>query len=583
MSVVSRRFQTWFLGFCLVGASLVGCKKDPKSSGGQTNTTKRRVPTSGQNGVANAGGPSTPIKMEQGWLPSLSLEKVAGDFKILVRMLREAKPAQKADTLALMLNNYKAVLNGKKLDPKKMSSIHRAQRARLHLRLARFYREAFQLSLTLQNEMFQKRLKRKAKLKLGKLFYFYYGRLLCLQRKFKEAKSILQVASEQSASSHKLRVQAWTAVCHKDPEAQAKGGKVLAGLKWDKEKKGLAEALLLQAYFGLKDKLAVPSLLSPRASMFHSIATGKAWKHNRNVMAAVVDKEDLKEADITTTLTYYDPAVAWFAQVHHAKAALSYLKLASEKDLFAPFYRGFANVLLGNNVQAIAAWKSFVKQPPKSFDWGYALFSSWVRLADFVSEAKLQIALAEHRSGNTKAAVQSLTSMFKEGYPTKVFAAYGLLKVGNKSQRKAAWDTIAGGVELARLWEPRLLKRYLKMKGSKKGAAAIEQFRLYKYAIRLLLMRASKAALQLGFSDKAVRWMELLHHKDKPYVIANDNQPAQILWTMRAYEMAGRWAVAGLFAARNKTVFPVLTQHWSTYGLLRIFRGMGNPRIPKGG
>ncbi|TNE44171.1 MAG: hypothetical protein EP343_30935 [Deltaproteobacteria bacterium] len=581
MSVVSGSVKTWCLGLCLVSAILLGCKKGNSNNGGKTTTRRGTKPT--QRGVANAGTPGVSVKMDKEWLNSLALESIAGDFNILVKMLREAKPPQKADTLALMLNRYKKVANGERLKPKKISPTHRALRARLHLRLARFYREAYSVSLRNQAEYLRRRLKRKGKLKLGQLFYFYYGRLLCLQGQYKEAASIFQVASEQTAASHKLRVKAWAAVCQKDSSARAKGASVLASTDWTKEPAGAAEALILKSFFGLSSKLKLPASLDARASMFQNIASQKPWKPNAKVMTAVVDNESIKEGEISTTFSYFDPVVAWAAKVYHANAALEYLALASKKDLFAPFFQGQAYALKNDDKNAIASWQLFLKQPPKAFDWGYVLYSSFVRLADFVSEAKLQVALAQHRLGQTKEAKQSLGALFEKGYPTKMFAAFGLLQVGDKAQRKAAWDAIAGGVELARFWEPRLLKRYLKLKGSKKGAAAIEQFRLYKYAVRLLLFRASQAALQLGFSDKAVRWMELLHHKDKPYVIANDNQPAQIVWTMRAYEMAGRWDVAGLFAARNKGTFPVLTQHWSTYRLLRITRGMGNPRGPKGG
>lgn len=581
MKLGCRFCGTWWLLLCLF-VVVVSCRRNqtgPPRTREIHAHRSRSVPT--KRTVQTEQPPL--VNMPEGWLAQTSVEAIAQDFDILVKLLRDADPDQKADAVSLLLDQYKKLEDGESLDPKKMTPAHRALRARLHLRLAHFYDQAFALALLLQAETFSRRLQRKDKLKLGQLFYYHHGRLLCLQGKYKEAITSLLLAKEQIQTSHKSRVAAWLSVCHKEPSQRNQAVDVLSSLPWDKESEGWAESIFIHAYFGLTPKNNPPQQISHRASLFVAASTGTSWKPQTDAMRGIIDTESIEENSVTTTLSYYDPAPAWAGKQYHSRAALRYLALTTEKDRFAPYYQAQAEKLLGHTEQALMRWQSFLQYPPTGWDWGYTIFSPQVRIADFLAEAELQVALLLHNQGKTTEATQRLSLLQKKGFPEKFWATFGLfwLQSDNKAQTEL-WTWMWAGAEMANRLDQQLWTRYLKMKAEKKGAAAIEQYRLHRYASRLLYLRASEVALHIGASDKAVRWMEALHHKDKPYAIGHGNQPAQIILTMRAYMQAGRWDVAGLFAARNKEAFPVLTQHWFLFGLLRIFRGMGNPASAKG-
>lgn len=597
MSVWGRSIHQWVYqwGFILgMGMVLVlcGCRRNQTGPTG-TRLSHAQDPSHpsvpGQRTTSSVGSlPDQPpvVTMPQRWLAQTSVEAVANDFDILVKLLRDTDPEQKADAVGLLLNQFKRLEDGEFLDPNKMTSTHRALRARLHLRLAHFYDQAFVLALQLQHQAFSQRLARKDKLKLGQLFYYHYGRVLCMQGRSKEAITALTLAKEQVQTSHKERVAAWLMICQKEPKQRAEAVDELSRLAWDKEPQGWSEWILIHAFFGLTPKNPLPSQLDTRAHLFATVWQGKPWKPNAAVMQGIIATESIEEDSVTTTLSYYDPAVAWIAKQYHSQAALRYLALSAEKTPFVPFYQAQAHLLLGQNDKALSAWQTFLAKPPTSWDWGFVAFSSFPRIADFLAEAELQVALLLHRTGKTQEARQRLDRLAQQGIPEKFWAGYGLLSLQQQeasNKKQEPWLWIWAGAELARTLDQQLWNRYLKMKAEKKGAAAIEQYRLHRYATRLLYLRGSEAALWMGASDKAVRWLEFLHYKDKPYLIGFGNQPAQMILTMLAYTKAGRWDIAGLFAARNKDAFPVLTQHWFLFGLLRIFRGMGNPASAKGG
>ena len=579
VSAVAHLFCRWSWVLVLVVA-LVGCKKN------QTSPSSRRL--------AHAKSPQRtestlqpPVaELTKNWLSQTWLEAVANDFQILVKLLRDSKPEEKADALALMLNRYQQVNDGAWLNPKTMTSLHRAMRIRLHLRLARFYKQAFELSLGLQLDLSRRRLRRKGKISVGKLFQYYRGRLLCLKGRFGEAGKAFARASQQVGAQHKLRVKLWQVVCQKDVVQRQKAVSALVVSSWSKEPAVWAEWLLLQSFFSLKTKVDLPATLAARASLFAQVWQNKAWRRKASVMRALVDVGIIKEGSVSTKQKFYDPGVLWIAARHHAQSAQRYLAGAAKSDAFAPFFRAQVWTLLGQPKKALSNFTDFIKAPPKSFVWGYVLFSSRMRLADFVAEAKARVALLHHQTGQTKEAVHELEALAKEGYPAKVWAGWGLVQVfqgKSKAKWAAGWSWMWAGAELARDLEKRLLKRYLVLAPKKKGAAAIVQYRLYRYATRDLYLLASQGALWIGASDKAVRWLEVLHHKEKPHLIGHENQPDQILWTVLAYHHAGRWGVCTQFMRKNKALFPSLVQHFEAYGFMRIFRGMGASQGPKGG
>ena len=154
-------FYAGFVLACLVLSA--GCRK--------THTDKNSNSVKGsQSKIKRSSESRVPVaEMPKEWLSQTWLEAVSNDFGILVKLLRDSKPEEKADAVALMQNRYDSVKQGKRLNAKGISSLQRAFRVRLHLRLARFYKQAFGMSLRIQLDALQRRMKLKGKLKVGKL------------------------------------------------------------------------------------------------------------------------------------------------------------------------------------------------------------------------------------------------------------------------------------------------------------------------------------------------------------------------------------------------------------------------------
>ncbi|TNE45828.1 MAG: hypothetical protein EP343_25805 [Deltaproteobacteria bacterium] len=527
--------------------------------------------------------PSPPHSSQRGaWLRDNWVNAIHHNPDVLVHALQ--KGAVRKDLLALMQNQHLPAAIARQLPSAKLSAFHRAVRARMFLRMARFHRKNYDLALAFNQAVLQRRLKRSSRLRLGRLFHLYWGRLLCLQGNVQGAALALQRALLAVPTARRERVLAWLTVCqvplNKDLASQR-----LATLRFSDDPDGWADWVLIHTLFRIPTKHN-PVLTTARARMY-----SRVWKHQpvrwlAPVLRTSMDREAIKERSIATTQHYYDPAMFLMMSYSYGQQALRYLEHMPSSDRYAAFYQAEAYQLLGRRSEALERYLHFQRHAPTQIQWSYLLFSHRLSPRFLRYEARYRYALLLGTDSPQSAKLE-LLALAKEGGLAKPLAGLGLLQL--KVRREQGYRWILDGVDVARREGQRLYESMLvaaergRRPKEKRGAQAILQLRLHRYVVRALYLWGGQGALLMKDSDRATRWMENLHSKSKPYQIADINEPSQFIGAAKAYAHAGKLGVATLFFAKNLKTYPSLTQLWSLLRIWRIFEGMnGVPRVKRG-
>ena len=501
----------------------------------------------------------------------------------LIRKILQPGPARQ-DILALYQNQKLTLAIARRVKIEQLTPFHRVIRARLFLRMARFHRNNYKLALTFNHAVLQRRLKRSKQLHLGRLFLFYWGRLLCLQGKKKEAILPLQRALKQLPSARRDRARAWLTVCRPGLNP-SRASRALARLKFPNDPDGWAEWILIHYMFKLKTKVK-PRLLTPRSRLYAQIWKKQAVRWPATLLSQAVDQESISEKQVRTIQQYFDPALFVVMADYHAREALRYLQNEPRSKSYALFYQAQAHSLLGHNNHARKLWEQFLRNPPKQISWAYLLFSHRLSPRFLRDEARYYKAIltAPH---DLKAAKHSLRKLANESIFGQTLAGLGLLQLNVDRKRSYHW--LRHGVQMAKEVEQRLHEDYLVSSQRepnpqrKEGASIIVQLRLARYLVRSIYLWGGMGAILMHDSDRATWWMERLHCKNEPYKITDINEPLQFAWAARAYTHAGKLGVATLFFAKNRKAYPSLTQLWTLLRIWRIFRGMnGVPRVKMG-
>lgn len=541
---------------------LPGCPSRKQSSKNSTNSKEPAV----------AARQGSVIKGRKGWVKSTWVDAVRRNPDALLALFKTL-PAKDAeafrDLLALLKGKTRrALLRPDKHDANR-SDMARHLRARLHLRRARYFQQGYQFSMLLSDRVYSQRSALATQLKLGRLFRYYYGRLLCLQGKEKKAQAQLKQALTQSPAKVHARIRLWSQLC---TETRAeKVSAALAALDLSKDPDGWAEAQFLawRANVTLKKPLPAPT---PRAALFAAARKGTSFQPKASTLRDPAETEEIKEGEFKGELKFYDPAMMLVLSHHHASRAVSWLKGLKKPSGLSPVLLAEAHLLRGAKDKANALLRSLLAKPPAKVETTTLLFSRHLSKEDVVAHARYLLA----RSLPKKEAETMRAQLSKEGLPSALLA--GLLSTSQTSSARVAL------LEHSFAWIQREVKAYRKtlrdMSDKKdKGAMLLQQNSLASFLLRYVTTSASKGAVRSQKSYLAVRWMETLHHKATPYKIGGRNQAAQIVQTAMAYTLAGKMGVATEFCLKNRDLYPALNQHWALLGTLRILRGMGGGTV----
>lgn len=519
---------------------------------------------------------------EGAWLRDNWVNAIHQNPKTLTQSFKKG-PVRK-DLIALLQNQHLPAAIARELPSAKLSPFHRAVRARLFLRMARFHRKNYDLALVFNRAVLQRRLKRSSRLRLGKLFHLYWGRLLCLQGNVQGAALALQRALLAVPHARRERVLAWLTVCQAPLNKQLAAQR-LASLQFADDPDGWSDWILIHTLFRIPSKHK-PVLATARAKAYY-----KVWKHQpvrwlAPVLRTSMDQEKIQEQSISTMQHYFDPAMFLMMSYSHGQQALRYLEKAPKTDRYAAFYQAEAYELLEERHRAMERYLHFQRHAPARIGWAYLLFSHRLSPKFLHYEARYRYALLLATSDPNGAKVE-LMALSKKGGFAQPLAGLGLLQLNVR--RPEGYDWILKGVKVARTEGKRLHEQMLiaaergRHPLRKRGAQAILQLRLHRYVVRALYLWGGQGALLMKDSTRATRWMENLHSKTKPYQIADINEPSQFIGAAKAYAHAGKLGVATLFFAKNLKSYPSLTQLWSLLRIWRIFEGMnGVPLVKRG-
>ncbi|MBK04920.1 MAG: hypothetical protein CL920_35840 [Deltaproteobacteria bacterium] len=518
-------------------------------------------------------------------LPKRSwVEKLHKEPDTLAKFLNQ-KEALRQDTLTLMQNQHLVKTLGQRLTNTTLSDLHRIIRARLLLRMARFHKQNYHLSLQFHKEVFARRLKRKKKLQLGQHFYYYWGRLQCLRGYRRQATTALQRALKNTPKHRHDRIKAWMYACRSTRETAEQTAQQLAKLTFPNDPDGWTEWILLHHLFGLTPQRQ-PATPTQRAALYERVRTGQRAEWSADVQRMPVDQETLQEQGIRTKLTYFDPTVFLMMSHDFAQRALTLLRQQPDTDRYAPFYVAEAHSIRAEKKQARIHLFKFLQQPPRRLRLSYLLFSHRLSPRQLRQEACFQQARLVgpyHKD----IAERILSSLATQDHIAKSLAGLGFLHLHTHKQQSYQW--LLKGAEHAQAQEKELAYHYIEAirktedETLKKGAKLIVQLRLYRYQVRAYYLWGSIGAILAEKGDKATWWMEQLHRKEDPYKITGENEPFQFAWTINAYTHAGKLGIATLFFHKNKDTYPSLIQLWSLIKMWRIYEGMdGIPLVKTG-
>lgn len=548
------------LVFAMLTLVLSGCPSRKSHSGGQKDG-------GGKNPVVR----SAPLKVRKHWDKNHWVAGVRKDPNALLSLFKTL-PDQDADAykdlLALLKGRVKrALMRSDKVTAKK-SDMARHLRARLHLRRARYFRQGYDFSMMLSTQVYGQRSALAKQLKLGLLFRYYFGRLLCLRGQAKKAAVQLDKALAEAPKKVHGRIQLWKTLCQETDKAKVAAA--LKNLDFSKDPRGWAEAQFLAWRAGIQLKKELPSP-TPRAQLFAAVRKGKPFQARAAALRKPAEIEEIQESGFKGELKFFDPAPMLVLSHYHAGRALSWLKGLKKASGLSPILKAEAHLLRNEKTQAIALLKAYVSKPPASLQTATLLFSRHLSKTDVLDFARFLLAgvlTGKERETQVKA-------LSKHGLPSTVFAS--LL---NRKPGKAEMEVF----DKAAMWIADSVKGYKKSlsKAAEKketGAMLVLQNSLHTFLLRSVTQWASMGVLRHKKSYLAVRWMETLHHKAAPYKIGGRNQADQIVQTAMAYTLAGQMGVATEFCLKNRQSYPALNQHWALLGTLRILRGMGGGTV----
>jgi hypothetical protein len=484
------------------------------------------------------------------------------------------------DLTALRENHKIPQALSRQVDHRSLSAKHRAIRARLYLRMARFYRKNYSLALHINHDVYLRRQSLQSSLHIGRLFHYYLGRLQCLRQQPKAAARSFQQALQLAPNNRLDRIRAWQAACHPNgPQKQ-----ILDGLSFKQDPKGWSEWLLVHHLYHLKPASA-PPVSDTRSRLYARVTSGQPARWPAGLVRAPIDREMITENGIEAPLDYYDPSVSLLMSHDYAQRALKLLQNLPAHDHYAPFYRAEAHHLLGQQRHAQRQWSAFLAHPPTKLNGAYLFFSHRQSIQSLQQEACYHQAksIARH---NKPLAYRLLQQLSKTSYSGKALAGLGLIQLAIEPQLGFKW--LREGARRAEQQQLKAQQTYAlaaienTSRTARRGAQIISQFALYRYQARSIYMWGSMGALLTKHGNTAADWLEQLHRKNTPYQIIGENEPLQFLWTARAYISIGKPGVASLFLSKNLKQYPSLTPIWDLLRVLRIYKGMGGFRPIKG-
>ena len=522
--------------------------------------------------------PVVPEKlMANNWIHSVSQQP-----QKVVKLLMSGRT--NGDLKALLLHQKLSEVIGQKREMQKLSPFHKIIRARLYLRLAKFHKKNYQMALSFSHEVFTRRLARNKKLQLGKLFHYYWGRLLCLQGKKQAGHKALQEALHQVPKNRIARVKTWMAVCQPSKVSPKTTMKALAAITFKDDPDGWAEWVAVHHHYRLAHQ-QIPKHLSPRAAMYASVWKGHEVRWPSTFLRTPVESERIKENSIHTKLKYYDPMLFAMMVSDYTQRALRYLKATPKEDRYASFFKAEAYFLQGQHKQAKQLWTTFLQRLPKKLSWPYLLFSNRLTSKSLKNEACYYQARL-HAKSHPTLSKRILKELSKGSASTRSLAGLGFLYTG--TNKKKGFDWLLQGVKEAKKEEKRLHKQYSALakqasQTQQQGGRLVIHLRLHRFVSRSAYLWGGMGAMMIKDGQKATHWMEALHRKERPYEITGENSPLQLTSTARAYAKFGKLGVATLFFAKNRRHFPSLTQLWSLIRMWRIIEGMDSAPLVKTG
>tara|TARA_B100000609_G_scaffold199551_1_gene204044 strand:+ start:21268 stop:22908 length:1641 start_codon:yes stop_codon:yes gene_type:complete len=511
---------------------------------------------------------------EKGWIKKTWLDIAANNAELLKPYLGEDASEEVREDVRSLLDNQLASALQTSRNPGSLNQTGRVLRARMHLRMARFYGLLWTMAARQQVLYNAQRWQLNGKIQLGKMFHYYYGRLLCLQGKSKEGITFLKQSVSKLSADKQDRARAWLIACDTSKSKEDKQ-KALAALKFADDDDGKDELLLLQELFQLTLKKAIETS-NVRGRLFEASLQGKRMKRKPLIGGRPVDSEMIKEKDINAEIRYYDPAIPRARMRIHAFEVLRFLK--SAKDSFAPLFRAEAHMFLGQKQEAQKSLAQFEKAAPKKMVWAYVFFSDGMTLGDWKRKARLMKISLLPASEQKK----QLSALVKETktFPAKLMVALACLRAGVEVEETSKW--VEQGANLVHDLKLRLNKHY-RVGKKDMGSVIVRKIRLYRYAWRAGYLLASRAVLYTKKPYLASNWLEILHDKDALHKIAKGNEATQILWTIRALLYKRDYRTAVLYLLKNRRDYPSLDQIREPLNLLLIGNNKGGPGVIKEG
>jgi len=473
-----------------------------------------------------------------------------------------ASKGLRRDAYAFWNNDLARALK-RQLEPKKLSPEHRILRARMHLQMVRFYQQSVPWLLDMGLTSLQRHTKlsatAKGEHKVGRLFGYHFGRLLCIQGQYQQGISMLERALHEVPSNRRQRVQTWQLACRFEKQGKKKRKKLassLSSFRFSNDPDGWAEWIWLHHHYRLK-ALSTPVITTQRSRIFDAAWRRKRLSHEDLAPKFVGLQEVLKSKDFTYTIRYQDPLLFKVLEKYHAREALRFLALSNRKDRYAVFFRGQAYQALGEEEQARKAFEDFLRRPPSRLSWPYLIFSPWMSPADLVWQARLK-RLSWMKAKQRHNAVSHLRK--KALKPLKKLSlALTLTQLGVKKVNIQKYKKLFHDLENFRVY---LYKRSRVRRETQKSQF-IRSMRLFRYSLVPFVLPAARIALREGDFRWGILWLSLLRLEEVDffYGAGSESYPAQIL-LMAELNYRSKYSFWDMFAlTENDEKYPLLRQH----------------------
>ncbi|MEM1008595.1 MAG: hypothetical protein AAGJ35_06280, partial [Myxococcota bacterium] len=462
-----------------------------------------------------------------------------------------------------------------------------------HFTLGRAYRQLAQMTWDLQDRVFAQRWSMREQLNRGHKLPFYWGRVLCLQGRDKEAQKMFMNAARigtRVSGIPKRRIRAWQRLCAlrarpsstKKQRARAfRKQRFFRSRTWRMQVDGVLWSVLL--------KLPLPKkVLKPEAERVRAWLRPKLELPLQTSWAAEpMDTEKIMERGVAATLEYHDVALSYLLSMAHFKRVEALLQRVvlqkGQKQLSIP-YVGFVRAQLSWNndrwSEAETWLRRYQEAPASSSSLSMLLFS------DILHPQQMSVLVDWQQTRLQEKEVDRIW----ERWAQKRSCAERLWALGVEKASSAVWRVANLGSCAAWLEQMEQALRGKTNASSKKDVgllstqvALFRMLRLRLFVLRPMVQTFAHWALRNGKRELAVRWLERIHQKNPSYVTGQGNQPEQMLQTAMAYLSFGRWATASQFLLRNRALLPLSEQSFRLLGWLRLARGMRAGRTVKSG